>query len=144
MRTFELERRILMSELYQSLSHSKWDCKYHIVFVPKRRRKVIFGQTRRHLGSIFHALARQKECQIIEGHLMPDHVHMCIAIPPRHAVASVIGLLKGKSAIAIARLCGKERNFTGEHLWARGYAIAVEAAGFKKFVNTGIVLNADA
>ena len=69
---------------------------------------------------------------------------MCIAIPPRHAVASVIGLLKGKSAIAIARLCGKERNFTGEHLWARGYAIAVEAAGFKKFVNTGIVLNADA
>src|ERR1700683_3466045 len=70
-----------MSELYQSLSHSKWDCKYHVVFVPKRRRKVIFGQTRRHLGPIFHPLARQKECQIIEGHLMPDHVHMCIAIP---------------------------------------------------------------
>ncbi len=69
-----------MPELYR-LSHSKWDCKY-IVFVPKRRRKVIFGQTRRHLGQIFHALARQKECQIIEGHLMPDHVHMCIAIPP--------------------------------------------------------------
>ena len=88
-----------MSELYQSLSHSKWDCKYHIVFVPKRRRKVIFGQTRRHLGPIFHALARQKECQIIEGHLMPDHVHMCIAIPPKHPVASVIGFLKGKSAI---------------------------------------------
>jgi putative transposase len=101
-----------MSELYQSLSHSKWDCKYHIVFVPKRRRKVIFGQTRRHLGEIFHALARQKECQIIEGHLMPDHVHMCIAIPPKHPVASVIGFLKGKSAIAIARLCGKERNFS--------------------------------
>ena len=72
-----------MSELYQSLSHSKWDCKYHVVFVPKRRRKVIFGQTRRHLGPIFHALGRQKECQIIEGHLMPDHVHMCIAIPPQ-------------------------------------------------------------
>ena len=71
-----------MSELYQSLSHSKWDCKYHVVFVPKRRRKVIFGKTRQHLGPIFHALARQKECQIIEGHLMPDHVHMCIAIPP--------------------------------------------------------------
>ena len=96
-----------MSELYHSLSHSKWDCKYHVVFVPKRRRKVIFGQTRRHLGPIFHALARQKECQIIEGHLMPDHVHMCIAIPPKHPVASVIGFLKGKSAIAIARLCGK-------------------------------------
>ena len=72
-----------LSELYQSLSHSTWDCKYHVVFVPKRRRKVIFGQTRRHLGPIFHALARQKECQIIEGHLMPDHVHMCIAIPPQ-------------------------------------------------------------
>src|SRR5258708_9601972 len=72
-----------MSELYQSLSHSKWDCKYHVVFVPKRRRKVIFGQTRRQLGAIFHSLARQKECQILEGHLMPDHVHMCIAIPPQ-------------------------------------------------------------
>src|SRR5436190_6231334 len=80
-----------MSELYQSLSHSKWDCKYHVVFVPKRRRKVIFGQTRRHLGPIFHALARQKECQIIEGHLLPDHVHMCIAIPPKYPVASMIG-----------------------------------------------------
>ena len=78
-----------MSELYQSLSHSKWDCKYHVVFVPKRRRKVIFGQTRQQLGPIFHSLARQKECQILEGHLMPDHVHMCIAIPPKHPVASV-------------------------------------------------------
>ena len=66
-----------MSETYQSLSHSKWDCKYHVVFVPKRRRKAIFGQTRRQQGAIFHALARQKECQIIEGHLMADHVHMC-------------------------------------------------------------------
>jgi putative transposase len=111
-----------VSETYQSLSHSKWDCKYHVVFVPKRRRKAIFGHTRRQLGAIFHALARQKECQIIEGHLMPDHVHMCIAIPPKHPVASVIGFLKGKSAIAIARLCGKERNFSGEHFWARGYA----------------------
>ena len=112
-----------MSELYQSLSHSKWDCKY-LVFVPKRRRKAIFGQARQQLGVIFHALARQKECQIIEGHLMPDHVHMCIAIPPKHPVASVIGFLKGKSAIAIARLGGKERNSTGEHFWARGYAVS--------------------
>ena len=75
-------------------------------------------------GPIFHALARQKERQIVEGHLMPDHVHMCIAIPPKHPVASVIGFLKGKSAIAMARLCGKERNFTGEHFWARGYAVS--------------------
>ncbi len=110
---------------YRSLSHSKWDCKYHVVFIPKKRRKALFGQVRRQLRDIFHALARQKECQILEGHLMADHVHMCIAIPPKYAVASVIGFLKGKSAIAIAReVCGKERNFTGEHLWARGYAVS--------------------
>ena len=113
-----------MSEMYQRLAHSSWDCKYHVVFVPKRRRKVLFGQARRKLGEVFHALARQKECQIIEGHLLPDHVHMCIAIPPKYPVASVIGFLKGKSAIAMARLCGKERNFTGEHFWARGYAVS--------------------
>jgi putative transposase len=113
-----------MSGLYQSLSHSKWDCKYHVVFVPKRRRKAVFGKLRRQLGEVFHALARQKECQILEGHLRPDHVPMCIAIPPKPPVASVIGFLKGKSAIAVARLCGKERNFTGEHFWARGYAVS--------------------
>lgn len=94
------------------------------MFVPKRRRKVLFGQVRRQLGEVFHALAKQKECQILEGHLMPDHVHICIAIPPKHPVASVIGFLKGKSAIAVARLNGRERNFTGEHLWARGYAVS--------------------
>ena len=113
-----------MSDAFQSLSHSKWDCKYHVVFVPKRRRRVLFGQVRRHLGAIFHALARQKECEIVEGHLLPDHVHMCITIPPKYPVASVIGFLKGKSAIAVARLNGKKRNFTGEHLWARGYAVS--------------------
>jgi len=114
-----------MSEPYQSLSHSRWNCKYHVVFVPKRRRKTIFGQIRKELGPVFHELARQKECQILEGHLMPDHVHMCITIPPKYSVASVIGFLKGKSAIAIARqFGGKQRNFTGEHFWARGYAVS--------------------
>jgi putative transposase len=113
-----------MSEFYQSLSHSKWDCKYHVVFVPKKRRKAIFGPIGSQLGPILHALAKQKECQIMEGHLMPDHVHMCIAIPPKHAVASVIGFLKGKSAIANARLNGKQQNFSGEHFWARGYAVS--------------------
>ena len=114
-----------MSDMYQSLSHSKWDCKYHVVFIPKCRRKALYGQIRKHLGAIFHELARQKECQIVEGHLMPDHVHMCIAIPPKFAVASIVGFLKGKSAIAIARqFQGKERNFTGEHFWARGYAVS--------------------
>jgi putative transposase len=96
-----------------------------VVFVPKRRRRQLYEQIRRQLGAIFHALARQKECQIIEGHVMPDHVHMCIAIPPKVAVAQVIGFRKGKSAIAIARqFGGKERNFTGEHFWARGYAVS--------------------
>ena len=113
-----------MSDLYQSLSHSKWDCKYHVVFVPKRRRKVLFGKTRSPWGKIFHELARQQECQILEGHRMPDHVHMGMAIPPKHPVSAVIGFLKGKSAIAMARLCGKERHFTGEHFWARGYAVS--------------------
>jgi putative transposase len=113
-----------MSEVYQSLSHSKWDCKYHVIFVPKRRRKVLYGELRQRLGPIFHELARQKECQIIEGHLQGDHVHMVIAIPPKYAVASVVGFLKGKSAIAIARLQGKERNFNGESFWARGYAVS--------------------
>ncbi len=113
-----------MEQSYQSLSHTKWDCKYHVVFVPKYRRKVLYRELRQQLGAIFHELARQKECRIVEGHLVADHVHMCIAIPPKHAVASVIGFIKGKSAIAIARLQGKERNFNGEHFWARGYAVS--------------------
>ncbi len=122
-----------MSELYQSLSHSKWDCKYHVVFVPKYRRKAMFLDIRKYLGPIFHELARQKECRIVEGHLLPDHVHMCIEIPPKHSVASVIGFLKGKSAIAIARqFRGKQRNFEGENFWARGYAVST--VGFEEEV----------
>ena len=113
-----------MSEFYQNLSHSRWDCKYPVVFVPKRRRKVLFGQRRRQLGEVFHALARQKECQILEGHLMPDHVHMCIAIPPKHPVASVIGFLKGKSAVRIHRELLQERRMTGLHFWASGYCVS--------------------
>ena len=114
-----------MPTLYQSLSHSRWHCKYHVVFVPKRRRSVLYGTIRRELGPIFHALARQKECRIVEGHICTDHVHMCMEIPPKYAVASVIGFMKGKSAIAIARrFRGKERNFQGEHFWARGYAVS--------------------
>ncbi len=114
-----------MPEQFQSLSHSKWDCKYHVVFVPKARRAALYGQIRQHLGTIFHALARQKECQIIEGHIMADHVHMMIRIPPKYAVSSVIGFVKGKSAIAIARqFSGRQRNFNGENFWARGYAVS--------------------
>jgi len=84
---------------YQSLNHTKWDCKYHVVFIPKRRRKQIYGALRVHLGEIFHDLARQKECKIVEGHLRADHVHMCVSIPPKFAVSSVIGFIKGKSAL---------------------------------------------
>jgi putative transposase len=105
-----------MSEFDQNLSPSRWDCKYQGCSCPSDGAKVLFGQVRRQWGEIFHALARQKECQILEGHLMPGHVHICIAIPPKHPVASGIGFLKGKSAIAVARLHGQERNFTGEYL----------------------------
>ena len=114
-----------MSDTSQSLSHSRWNCQYHVVFVPKRRRKALFGHIRKALGPIFHELARQKECRILEGHVMPDHVHMCIEIPPKYAVASVIGFLKGPSASTIARqFSARERHFTGEHCWARGYAVS--------------------
>lgn len=110
---------------YRSLNHTKWDCKYHIVFIPKRRRKVIYGKIRSHLGKIFHELAKQKEAEILEGHLLIDHVHVCISIPPKFAVSNVIGYIKGKSAISIARnLMGRKKNFTGENFWARGYFVS--------------------
>lgn len=110
---------------YKSLSHTTWDCKYPVVFIPKSRKKVIFGQLRQQLGQIFHELAGYKEIEIVEGHLHVDHVHMCLGIPPKYAVSSVEGFLKGKSAIQIARLYrGKERNFTGENFWARGYFVS--------------------
>ena len=108
-----------------SLNHTKWECKYHIVFIPKYRRKVLFGQIRRDLSDIFHSLARQKESLIEEGHLMPDHVHMMISIPPKYAVSQVVGFIKGKSAIAIARnYFGRQRNYVGQHFWARGYFVS--------------------
>lgn len=110
---------------YQSLAHTKWDCKYHVVFIPKRRKKAIFGAIRKHLGELLHELARQRECRIVEGHLMPEHVHMCISIPPKHSVSYVVGYIKGKSAISIARrFMGKTKNFTGENFWARGYFVS--------------------
>ena len=110
---------------YQSLAHTKWDCKYHVVFIPKKRKKAIFGAIRKHLGTVLHELAGQKECQILEGHLMSDHVHMCISIPPKYSVSNVVGYIKGKSAISIARrFMGRSRNFSGESFWARGYYVS--------------------
>ena len=114
----------IMSNLYQSLSHSKWNCKYHLIFVPKKRKIIIYGKIRVELKKILHELAKQKESKITEGNLSIDHVHMCIEIPPKYAVSSVIGFLKGKSAIAIARMQGQDRNYTGAHFWARGYAVS--------------------
>jgi putative transposase len=113
-----------MEDNYQSLSHTKWQCKYHLIFIPKCRRKTLYGVVRRELGEVFHRLAQQKECKIEEGHVMPDHVHMLISIPPKHSVASVVGFIKGKSAIHIARHFQKRaRNFSGQSFWARGYFV---------------------
>jgi putative transposase len=111
--------------VYKSLAHSKWDCQYHIVFIPKYRKKKIYGQVREFLKTAFHDLAKQRECRIVSGHLVEDHVHMLIEIPPKKSVSEVVGYLKGKSAIAIARrFGGKTRNFQGESFWARGYAVS--------------------
>jgi putative transposase len=108
-----------------SLNHSVWDCKYHVVFIPKCRRRTLYGELRKHLGDVFRELAQQKESRIHEGHLLPDYVHMLIAIPPKHAVAQVVGFIKGKSAIHLARVYGeRRRNFVGQHFWARGYFVS--------------------
>ena len=135
---------------YESLSHSKWDCKYHIVFVPKGRKKELYGKVRKFLGPVFHELAAQRRSEILEGHMVQDHVHMLIRIPPKYSVAEVVGSLKGKtaiavrcwprwtarslqgtSAIAVARQCGgRKRNVNGETFWARGYAVST--VGFEE------------
>ncbi|AGA91599.1 LOW QUALITY PROTEIN: transposase [Thioflavicoccus mobilis 8321] len=110
---------------FESLGHTKWVCKYHVVFIPKCRRKVLYRQLRAHLGEVFHRLARQQESQIEEGHLMADHVHMLIAIPPKYAVSQVVGYLRGKSPIQLARVYGeRKRNFVGRPFWARGYFVS--------------------
>ncbi|WP_372883018.1 IS200/IS605 family transposase [Psychromonas sp.] len=110
---------------YKSLSHTRWDCKYHIVFIPKKRQKLIYGAIRKHLSETFHELAKRKGVIIEEGHLMRDHVHICLSTPPKFAVSNVVGYLKGKSAISIAKnFRGRQRNFNGENFWARGYFVS--------------------
>ena len=110
---------------YESLSHTKWECKYHVVFIPKCRRRTLYEQLREHLGEVFRELARQKESRVEEGHLMSDHVHMMLAIPPKYAVSQVVGYMKGKSAIHLARVYGeRKRNFVSQHFWARGYFVS--------------------
>ncbi len=110
---------------YASLNHTVWECKYHVVFIPKCRRKTLYGELRNYLGDVFHRLAQQRESRILEGHLMPDHVHMLVQIPPKYAVSQVVGYIKGKSAIHLARVYAeRKRNFVGQHFWARGYFVS--------------------
>lgn len=110
---------------YESLAHTKYMCKYHIVFIPKYRRKKLFCKSRAYLANRLKELAAQKSCRIEAGAIRPDHVHMLISIPPKYSVAAIVGYIKGKSAIAVARdLNGRKRNFSGEHFWARGYFVS--------------------
>ncbi len=108
-----------------SLNHTVWECKYHIVWIPKYRKKSIYKDLRQYLGATFKDLASQKECRIEEGHLMPDHVHILISIPPKYSVSQIVGFIKGKSAISIARTyMGRKKNFTGQSFLARGYHVS--------------------
>ena len=110
---------------WQSQSHVRWYCRYHIVIVPKYRKKVIFGQLRKEIGGVLRELCRQEGVELVEGHAMPEHVHLCLSIPPKYSVAHTVGFLKGKSAIRIHRqYLGRERNFTGLHFWTRGYCVS--------------------
>ncbi len=110
---------------YESLKHTRWECKYHVIFIPKWRKKRIYGQLRKDLGPILRAFARHKESEVEKGHLMADHVHMLVSIPPKYSVAQVVGYIKGKSAIHIARTyMGKRQNFIGQNFWARGYFVS--------------------
>ena len=116
-------------ERVESLSHTKWECKYHVVWIPKYRKKSLYVELRKYLGSTFKDLAMQKECQVIEGHLLPDHIHLLLSIPPKYSVSQTIGYLKGKSAIQIARTyMGRKKNFTGQHFSARGYFVSTVGA----------------
>ena len=108
----------------QSLCHTVWDCKYHVVWIPKYRKKVLYGKLRQELGPIIKELARQKESEVLEGKLVVDHVHVLLSVPPKYAVAQVVGFIKGKSAIYVARMSGRRRNFTGQSFWSRGYWVS--------------------
>ena len=124
----------------ETLSHTKWDCKYHVVFIPKYRRKALYHELRQHLGEVFRALAEQKECRIEEGHLMGDHVHMLLSMPPKYSVAQVVGFIKGKAAIHIARtFMGRRKKSTGHRFWARGYSVSTvgrDEAVIREYIRT--------
>jgi putative transposase len=116
---------VVMASRKFRLNHTKWECKYHVVFIPKCRRKTLYVQLRQYLGEVFRKLAEQKESRIEEGHLMSDRVHMMISIPPKYAVSQVVGFIKRKSAIHLAPTYGEHRrNFVGQSFWARGYFVS--------------------
>ena len=109
---------------WASLSRVRWDCKYHVVIVPKYRKKLLYGKIRKRVGEVIRDLCRQRGVELLEGHLMADHVHMCLQIPPKFSVAFVIGFLKGKSAVRIHRTVLDRKRVTGLHFWARGYCVS--------------------
>lgn len=120
---------------WQSLSHLRWDCKYHVVIVPKYRKRKLYGKVKIAMGEILRELSRQRGVEILEGHLMPDHVHMCLRVPPKYSIAYVIGFLKGKSAVKIHSKIGNKR-VTGLHFWSRGYCVTVglDEATIRKYI----------
>jgi len=108
-----------------TLTHTTWECKYHVVFIPKCRKKVLYGTLRKYLGTVFKDLAQQRESEIEEGHLRPDHVHMLLSVPPKYSVSEVVGFIKGKSAIYVARnFMSHRKNYGGQNFWARGYYVS--------------------
>ncbi|MHC5056087.1 MAG: IS200/IS605 family transposase, partial [Planctomycetota bacterium] len=109
---------------WESLSHVRWDCKYHVVIVPKYRKRALYGRIRTRAREIILDLCRQKGLELLEGHLMSDHVHMCLRVPPKHSIAFVIGFLKGKSAVRIHRDVLRNQRVTGLHFWSRGYCVS--------------------
>jgi putative transposase len=124
---------------WQSQTHVKWYCRYHVVIVPKYRRKSMFGAIRREVGEILKELCRRFGLGLVEGHVMADHVHMCLAIPPKYSVANTVGKLKGKAAIMIHQKYGRKRNFVGLHFWARGYCVStvgLDEAMIREYIRT--------
>jgi putative transposase len=108
---------------WSSLSHVRWECKYHVVIVPKYRKKVLYGAIRKQVGEIIRELCRQKGVKLLEGHLLSDHIHMCLSVPPKLSIEFAIEFLKGKSAVRIHREIMNKRRITGLHFWARGYCV---------------------
>ena len=109
---------------WQSLSHVRWECKYHIVIIPKYRKRMLYGKLKKHVGEVIREVCWQRGIELVEGHLMPDHIHMCVSIPPKHRVAFAIGFIKGKSAVRIHRQILGKKKVTGLHFWSRGYCVS--------------------